>query len=431
MRRRHDHRTEGAELGWISMTDLMMLLFSVGILLAAGFALQASSSSAERTKLDHQLGIAQDELDKSRAQLEDWQLRSKDLETRVERYDAMFGGAGVNPAEFEKALETLQTDFKNAQARAASLQDEVAQRELEIASMRRGISTFADMNGKLSASLRKEKQDVARLDEQLAQHGGLQGVLERIDQLERDSQQDKALLESAKSQQASLANDLRDAGTKASEFEAKASELEDAVVAYEQEAKVQKQIRQELLGIPGKLARVVMVVDRSQSMSKGSRWEDAKRTVTGWIEHLPVEAAALVVFGADVQVVPARFQPEKDAVYNTVEVPDINPEIRAEMVEALGALAPAGLTPTAKALRQAMKFRNVDAIILFTDGPPEQTAGSVLDPTTEVYELVETWCRDNPNSCVHAVGISDYFKPKMGEFLLEVAKRGRGAFIGR
>jgi Mg-chelatase subunit ChlD len=413
------------------MTDLMMLLFSVGILLAAGFALEASSSSAERTKLDHQLGIAQDELDKSRAQLEDWQLRSRDLETRVQRYDEMFGGTGVNPDELEKSLETLQSDLKLAQAKAASLQDEVSQREIEIAAMRRGISTFADMNGKLSASLRQEKQNVTRLDEQLTQHGGLEGLLKRIEQLEFDRKESEAQLESAKTQQSNLADDLRDAGAKASEFEAKANELEDAVVAYEQQAKAQRQIRQELLGIPGKLARVVMVVDRSQSMSEGNRWEDAKRTVAGWIEHLPVEAAALVVFGADVQVVPERFEPPRDALYNSIDVPSIDAEIRVEMVQALSEVSPAGLTPTAKALRQAMKFRDVDAIILFTDGAPEQNAGSVLDATTEVFELVESWSRDNPNSCVHTVGIGNYFERRMRDFLLGVAKRGRGAFIGR
>ncbi|MDI9403866.1 MAG: VWA domain-containing protein [Limnohabitans sp.] len=424
MRRRHEHRAEGSELGWISMTDLMMLLFAVGILLAGGFALRASTSSAERVRLDHQLGIAQDELDRSRNQLQEWQLRSKDLEARIQRFDDLIGGAGMNPEDIQSSIESLRNELAIARGKVEASHNEILQRAAEVDAMRRGLTAVAGINGKLSATLQKERRNASKLQDQISGEGGLEELRRKLDQMSREREQREKERESEAVEKQRLASDIES-------METKATELETALEGYEREVKAQKQIRQELLGIPGRLARVVMVVDRSQSMSEGDRWDDAKRTVTGWIEHLPVEAAALVVFGADVKVVPERFQPAKTAPVNSVDVPSIDAEIRVEMVEALGELSPAGLTPTAKALRQAMKFRDVDAIILFTDGAPEPDAGSVMDATSEVFDLVESWCRDNPNACVHTVGIGNYFERRMRDFLLGVAKRGRGTFIGR
>jgi hypothetical protein len=417
MRRRSDNRGEGTELGWISMTDLMMLLFAVGVLLAAAFATRANDSDAKRTAMTHQIGIAQDELERSRDELKDWQIRSKDLEGRLIRYQEQFGDLDESTMISAVEVEVIRNNLRDAKTTVAGLQGEVDRRQREIESLVAELKAESEGRRRIETSL-TEVSDALRvyggLDAFQTTFAALTDAKTAAEERAVKAEQDKA--------------DLR------AQLEGFRGELADATEANDglkRDAQAQRRVRQELLGIPGKLTRVIMIVDRSQSMTEGGRWEDAKRTVAGWIEHLPVEASVLVVFGSDVAVIPAHSAPGKDATRYSVDVPIVDDAARTEMVAALNEYSPAGLTSTAKAFRQAMKFRDVDAIILFTDGAPETGPGSVIDATTEVFNLVEEWSRDNPNGRVHAVGIGNYFERRMRDFLLGVAKRGGGAFIGR
>jgi hypothetical protein len=80
-----------------------------------------------------------------------------------------------------------------------------------------------------------------------------------------------------------------------------------------------------------------------------------------------------------------------------------------------------------------MQFRDLSAIVLFTDGAPDPAGGarSTGDPREQVFALVDAWKAAHPNARIHTVGIGDYFNSSMRDFLLGVASRSGGAFIGR
>jgi Mg-chelatase subunit ChlD len=189
-------------------------------------------------------------------------------------------------------------------------------------------------------------------------------------------------------------------------------------------------IRQELLGIPGELRNTVFVIDRSSSMLREGRWEDTKKTIQTWVKYLPVQRAALVLFGDGIRVIPTALGAEGPLKPDGRELPMVTNELREVMQQELENMGPSGGTPTYAALRRAMDFKDLDAIILFTDGDPDATAAGV-NPFEEVVQLVRDWHASHPAGRVHVVGIGDYFKSTSRNFLRGVAAAGSGAFIGR
>jgi Mg-chelatase subunit ChlD len=192
-------------------------------------------------------------------------------------------------------------------------------------------------------------------------------------------------------------------------------------------------IRQELLGISGSLDTAVFVVDRSDSMKRSGRWDDAVRTVSSWIEHLPIRRVAVVTFGSDVRTIPASDQESAALNPESREVPLATPEHREAILDALRSTSPSGATRTYDGLRRAMDFKDVDAMIVFTDGAPDsaESGSRAGDPSAQVLMLVQHWVAQSQKRHVHVVGVGDYFKGPMRDFLLGVAKAGNGTFIGR
>ena len=188
-------------------------------------------------------------------------------------------------------------------------------------------------------------------------------------------------------------------------------------------------LRKDLLGITGQIGNVVFVVDRSQSMENGGRWDEAKRLIEIWISLLPVDRAALVLFGSDIRVIPSSIRLADALQPDSRDIPPIDEAGRSQMKQELENLKPEGGTPTYRALQRAMEFRDIDAIILFTDGNPDGFNG---DGTAEqVHQLIAEWRTSHPQGQVHAVGIGEYFNVSMGNFLRGVARHGGGVFIGR
>lgn len=192
-------------------------------------------------------------------------------------------------------------------------------------------------------------------------------------------------------------------------------------------------IRQELLGISGSLDTAVFVVDRSDSMKRSGRWDDAVRTVSSWIEHLPIRRVAVVTFGSDVRTIPESDQVSAALNPESREVPLATPAHRAAILDALRSTSPSGATRTYDGLRRAMDFKDVDAMIVFTDGAPDsaESGSRAGDPSAQVFMLVQHWVAQSQKRHVHVVGVGDYFKGPMKDFLLGVAKAGNGTFIGR
>lgn len=248
--------------------------------------------------------------------------------------------------------------------------------------------------------------------------------------LREDLKKAKAAAAAAEERAKRAEADAAAALARAKSAEAEAEQAKQQAKAGAEASKESGDIRQELLGIPGELHNTVFVIDRSSSMLKEGRWEDTKKTIQTWVEYLPVQRSALVLFGDGIRVIPIGLGVEGPLKPDGRELPMVTPELRQTMQQELKDMGPSGGTPTYAALRRAMDFRDVDAIILFTDGDPDATAVGV-DPFEEVVQLVRDWHASHPTGRVHVVGIGDYFKQTSRNFLRGVAAAGAGAFIGR
>jgi Mg-chelatase subunit ChlD len=268
-----------------------------------------------------------------------------------------------------------------------------------------------------------------KLEELTKRADGMAGQLQVADQAVRALRTDANALE----EKARLSAESAEfAARQAKSSDTAAREAQAAMDGLKAELQSTGEIRRELLGIPGRVTNTVFVIDRSESMQLGDRWEDAKRTIAAWIRYLPVARASMVVFGSDMRVLPMTSDSKAGRALDSAELPELTQPTRDRLVEEMSALAPAGQTRTAEALRRAMEFADVDCIILFTDGTPDASGdGPTSNPRQEVIDLVASWKASHPNSRVHTVGIGDYFKAPMRDFLLGVARAGDGAFIGR
>ena len=190
--------------------------------------------------------------------------------------------------------------------------------------------------------------------------------------------------------------------------------------AFAARTRQEKRVRHELLGLKGRMSRVAVVIDSSQSMKRGNRWAMARTIVQEWIECLDMDSCVVIVYHN--QVLRRPSQGEFDFVNNRdTSVRQIN--------EFLGGRTPGGRTDTLKALQMAYLIPNLDTIILFTDGAPsiDDTPGSEKKLIDQIYTL----CRAHPDIPINAIGIGDYFAHDLSAFLLKVAELTHGTFIGR
>ena len=174
-------------------------------------------------------------------------------------------------------------------------------------------------------------------------------------------------------------------------------------------------VRQELLGLTGELGNAVFLMDRSQTMGTSGRWDEAVSTLKTWLQHLPVQNAAVIAFGGgQLEAFPARDYARRSAGEFT------------SVLSALDTIKTGGSTNTHEAIEQAFRYDDLDAVILFTDGRPDGKYGS-----KDVLELVENLRFFRPNVKVHVIGVGDYFDGPMKRFLLGLREAGGGKFIGQ
>jgi len=313
-----------------------------------------------------------------------------------------------------KSLQLADQTIGNLQADKARLEQQVGDWTVSANSAKQ---KYRD----LEASLPKDGQSPAVAMSQAA---------EALKSAEAAAAAAKSALASSEQGRMSAEAAAAAAQARAKSAEAEAEQAKQQAKAGAEASKESGDIRQELLGIPGELRNTVFVIDRSSSMLKEGRWEDTKKTIQTWVEYLPVQRSALVLFGDGIRVIPIGLGVEGPLKPDGRELPTVTPELRQTMQQELKDMGPSGGTPTYAALRRAMDFRDLDAIILFTDGDPDATAVGV-DPFEEVVQLVRDWHASHPTGRVHVVGIGDYFKQTSRNFLRGVAAAGAGAFIGR
>lgn len=184
-------------------------------------------------------------------------------------------------------------------------------------------------------------------------------------------------------------------------------------------------LHKELIGLKGNLRRVAIIFDTSGSMAQSGRWEQARGVVAAWLEHLAISESVLVLFSNGAQVFP------EDGSFLDMRGPSGAPNRRL-LLDRIAATKPEGGTNTLLALQTAYRCANLDTVILFTDGEPNNPSAIManqFDP--EVAEKIYALLQQHRNIPVNTVGLGNYFKPQLSGFLMRVAQDTGGSFLGR
>ena len=238
-------------------------------------------------------------------------------------------------------------------------------------------------------------------------------------EFEKKREEEKARqkrLENERNRAYKIASDMKEALQQSELIAAKREEdlreSETAALAQEKKASEEGELRKELVGLKGPMKRVVFIVDRSASMSEGKRWKQARDLITSWINHLPVEEAALIIFNDSTKVVP-RFG-------GFVKLEDRSKSLLSKTMERI---KPSGRTGTLAALRKAREYRRADTYVLFSDGKPTDSKAAAI---------IEEARKNHPSVVINTVGLGVYFdKQETVEFLMELARVTGGSYRAR
>ncbi len=181
-------------------------------------------------------------------------------------------------------------------------------------------------------------------------------------------------------------------------------------------------LHKELIGLRGDMRRIAIIFDTSGSMGQDGRWEYARSVVATWLEHLAISECALVLFSTDAQVFP------QDGGFLDVRG-SAGKANRKRLLEQISYTKPDGGTNTLLALQMAYQCPQLDTIILFTDGEPNNGNSNKFDP--EIAERIYALCQQHKGIPVNTVGLGNYFKPQLSGFLKRVAQESGGSFLGR
>ena len=181
-------------------------------------------------------------------------------------------------------------------------------------------------------------------------------------------------------------------------------------------------VHRELIGLKGRMHRVAIVFDTSGSMGTDGRWDHARGVVATWLEHLAIRECVLVLFSTDAKVFP------EDGTLLNLSGPDGLPN-RRRLLDRIRYTQPEGGTNTLLALQTAYRYLQLDTIILFTDGEPNDGNSDQFDPA--IAEKIYALSRQHKDIPVNTVGLGDYFKPQLAGFLRRVAQESGGSFLGR
>ena len=228
------------------------------------------------------------------------------------------------------------------------------------------------------------------------------------------------------------------------------SKLQVQLTGLQRTSATEKSVRQELLGLKGKMDRTVFVIDISASManeftadftranwqSGENAWSNVQRKIRDYLEMLPVQSFRIVCFNHALQEFPADT-----ATWSTD---------RQAAMDFLGTLTPEGITNTEQALRKAATF-HPSSIILFTDGQPTMVSvvksDTGTDQSTAVFDVdqqlrILAMPASGIIQCpVNVIALNDYAsQPAAADastsartflaFLQELAGRSGGAFLG-
>jgi len=187
-------------------------------------------------------------------------------------------------------------------------------------------------------------------------------------------------------------------------------------------------VEPELLGLKGKLDRVVFVFDRSLSMQVNTgRWEHACNILITWLKCLKMKECCVIIFSDGIDVYPEDVYPNK--YFLAMERPEDRADNIMSFQKWLKSKPPEGLTNTYKALEKALSYSGVDSIVLFSDGIP-QAENRSKDVDEDLVEKIYGLC-GSKKVPINTVGLGDYFQQDCGRFLMNLAEMTGGSFLGR
>lgn len=406
-RKRHSFNGQDESSGWIAMTDLFTILTIVAISVGAA---NITTIKNLFKGVDGPWEKFVETAGEQKSELDVFKNKIKLLEEKIIRLTTPTQGGTTSPIptlDLLDQIKKLEQEKIDLNQQLANLQKQLNVLTLDLGATKKELVDLKNL-------LNKDSQTNAALNNQLdAELSKNKILLVRVQEAQNEITALKAELDKLNASLNLELNKNKDLLARVEKLERINKELRDA-----QGSNTEGAVRAELLGLKPPLNRVVFVVDRSSSMNKAkeaaTRWGDCIQTIKTWINSLPVKNAALVVFGDDIKVYP----PDEKSMLKL-------PEEAIELTNALDNLQPKGGTKTQDALWKVFSIYNdIDAIILFTDGAPDEGIDSVLT-------FVDEMARQKPNTRIYTVGIGDYLDGQMGRFLREVSKRTGGTFIGR
>ncbi len=354
--------------------------------------------------------------------------------------------------EYAKATNAV-AELRGASTNVAALLDELNRVNNDRSGLQARLDTFTKhLQGKSPG----EVADLLRAGERAAE--ATKAAEERAQRLEIDLGRTNVTLEATRSALRSATSALaelrrkwdalppgvehleslyRDATNRVAELAARLTNAHTNISSLSSEiVRLQKgeiAIRRELTGLPtNELRRVVFVVDTLSSMrTKPEVWNEARRLMRTWVEHLSVKECRLVNFNDTAVAFPKdRYLQVRDV--NGLSLTNAMGKLLTQFDEARSGT----YSDLLKGLRLAYSRDNPDLIVVLTDGHPH--IGTRMDGSFATEILKEVARHPTP---ILAVAVGSYEMEGVGgpkerrnsaiAFMKELARTTGGNFLGR
>jgi peptidoglycan hydrolase CwlO-like protein len=413
--RKHTVIDENSSLGWISTTDVVL------IVLVASVAIAASWSDAGNQLTTEYAVLQQDN------------------------------------QKIQEKVKELQEEQSLLLKKQGKLLDDINQLQLkhqaELSKYQQEIQQLKKLNLTLIANVKEMQDQVLLLNNKLTaiqqQYSDLKTRHSKLkteyDELALNHMQISLLqkkLTDANEAIAKLTAKNKDLISNEQSYIAEVARLKDEIQELKAES-AKNNIARDLLGLKGKLQRVAIVLDTSTSMLstyevKGPNpypdifndqltanpWDAVVQVSTTWIKQLQMQECILITYDKEVNI----HYPNDNQIAAIKGSSDLESQRRQKLIDIIKTIKieQGKGTNTRAALQAAYDF-NPDTIILFTDGAPNtgNEATLVLKEAQEIVQMLK------PNVPINAIGMGNYFDPDLANFLRAITIKSNGHFFGR
>lgn len=436
----------GGVAGWISTNDVTLFTMVLVVVIALFLQTRLIKRSDENAKLSEHLETTSTRLDETQQQRDSARqlLEStrgelnltkehrdrftKELEAAIDRIGKMnvaLDGLNAEKTRLETERGELARKEQSLTQEKSTLGERVGALAAQLDAKVKALADVEQQRDRLKKQADELDAIVATLQQKLELADGEMLAARKAAETER--QQTSTKIEELEKKTQSV-DELNAKLRRAAEmFRGLQAEKQDIATRMEQKMLLETRVNRELVGLKGGFKRVALLVDSSGSMKqKGSgdedRWSQAQAIMRNWLQYLDVEECSLIVFASDVRVFP------EDGSMLKIRGPD-GAKNRDLLLQRLAQVEPKGWTNTLDALRLAYRQKDLDTIILFSDGAPTSANSGKFQPAIaqQIYEL----CKQHQTVPINAIGLGNYFDQELGTFLRTVARLTDGAFLGR